>query len=158
MTDAGTLAKIRQLAADYPEVSTQRALLQICSRADVTRGGRGSVTKARAIKLTADNSRPGRHPVSGLNSAKDRRDAGPTRWVAPFARFSVRMVTAQRFAAYALRRSFLPAHHCSIFALASFSALVNALPMRCFTKYTCATFTRSVLATWAGDSSFTSNR
>lgn len=39
MTDAGTLAKIRQLAADYPEVSTQRALLEICSRADVARVG-----------------------------------------------------------------------------------------------------------------------
>ncbi len=39
MTDAGTLAKIRQLAADYPEVSTQRARLEICSRADVARVG-----------------------------------------------------------------------------------------------------------------------
>jgi HEAT repeat protein len=39
MTDAGTLATIRQLAADYPEVSTQRALLEICSRADVPRLG-----------------------------------------------------------------------------------------------------------------------
>jgi HEAT repeat protein len=39
MTDAATLAKIRQLAAEYPEVSTQRALLEICSRADAARAG-----------------------------------------------------------------------------------------------------------------------
>jgi HEAT repeat protein len=37
MTDAATLAKIRQLAADYPEVSTRRALLEIAAQTDTRR-------------------------------------------------------------------------------------------------------------------------
>ena len=40
MADAATRAKIRQLAANYPEVSTQRALLEIGIRADVGPGAR----------------------------------------------------------------------------------------------------------------------
>ncbi len=40
MSDAATLAKIRQLAADYPEVSTRRALLEITARKDAERADR----------------------------------------------------------------------------------------------------------------------